>query len=175
MIEGIRVKQVHNPYVEMTNAIKKRMDNWPSKNLDDWNPQKVFVRGSRRRYNVPEDLFPRRDELGEWHPPKLSGRYQADIRRQYVQHGIPWVWKKDFYEPKLHVRDREPLGKREWFFEEFRTARKAAAMRNMDELTAEYKKELHAKKFKPLAKNFHDYMGPELSSKFAAVALKKKN
>lgn len=31
------------------------------------------------RYNIPEDLFPYKDELGEWHPPRISGRYAADV------------------------------------------------------------------------------------------------
>lgn len=29
------------------------------------------------RYRIPQDLAPYKDELGEWHPPRLSGRYKA--------------------------------------------------------------------------------------------------
>ena len=32
-----------------------------------------------RRYRVPQDIAPYKDELGEWHPPRVSGRYKARV------------------------------------------------------------------------------------------------
>ena len=30
------------------------------------------------RYRIPQDIAPYKDELGEWHPPRISGRYKAE-------------------------------------------------------------------------------------------------
>jgi len=34
------------------------------------------------RYRIPQDIAPYKDELGEWHPPRLSGRYKAQGVRE---------------------------------------------------------------------------------------------
>eukprot|EP00386_Alphamonas_edax_P007768 GDKI01025804.1.p1 GENE.GDKI01025804.1~~GDKI01025804.1.p1 ORF type:complete len:254 (-),score=42.11 GDKI01025804.1:745-1506(-) len=146
VIDGIRVKPTFNPYVKLNNARRYVLENWESRNWDNWDPLRVYVRGSRRRYNVPEDIKPYKDELGEWHPPKLSGRYQADIEKQYAMNGLPWMWKKDFYEAKVHYHDREPLGPKMWYMKEFRQERVKEAMRKKDEITLEYRQELRQKR-----------------------------
>lgn len=51
---------------------------------------------------------------------RLSGRYKADVERQFRLNGIAWVWTKDFYKEKRHFQDREPLGPKRWYIREFR-------------------------------------------------------
>ena len=34
--------------------------------------------------------------------------------------GLEWVWVKNFYKEKMHIRDREPLGPKRWYIREFR-------------------------------------------------------
>ena len=36
------------------------------------------------RYRIPQDIAPYKDELGEWHPPRLSGRYKAQGVRLWI-------------------------------------------------------------------------------------------
>ncbi|KFG60838.1 BIR protein, partial [Toxoplasma gondii RUB] len=119
VIDGVRVKPTFNPFVKLNKAKRYVLDNWPSRNWDDWSPYRCYVRGSRRRYNIPQDLLPYKDELGEWHPPRLSARYQADVKKQYLMNNLPWVWQKDFYEGKMHFGDREPLGPKVWYRKAF--------------------------------------------------------
>lgn len=69
-------------------------------------PNLCNVRGSRRRYRIPTDINPYKDELGEWHPPRLSGRYKADVEKQYLMNSLPWVWSNDYYQSRLHIWDR---------------------------------------------------------------------
>ena len=95
------------------------------------------------RYRIPQDINPYKDrlshascdlkrgsedELGEWHPPRLSGRYkasrfpaclhlkwklqgqsrlfrQADVEKQYLMNSLPWVWSNDYYQSRLHIWD----------------------------------------------------------------------
>ncbi|KAL8273794.1 hypothetical protein Esti_002268 [Eimeria stiedai] len=131
LIDGVRVRPTFNPYVKLTRSKRYKLDNWPSRNWADWNPYSCFVRGSRRRYQIPKDLMPYKDELGEWHPPRLSGRYKADVERQFRLNGLAWVWRKDFYREKQHFQDREPLGPKRWYIREFRQQQVKEAMRKM--------------------------------------------
>eukprot|EP00921_Rhytidocystis_pertsovi_P017955 GHVQ01028200.1.p1 GENE.GHVQ01028200.1~~GHVQ01028200.1.p1 ORF type:complete len:228 (-),score=21.05 GHVQ01028200.1:899-1582(-) len=146
VINGIRVAPTFNPYVKLTKPKRYVLDNWPSRNMDDWDPRRCYVRGSRRRYNIPKDIIPYKDELGEWHPPQVSGRYKADIERQYALHGLPWVWGKDFYNGTKHFHDREPTGPLKWYRREMRKERINEAMKNMDETVMKYRQDSHAAK-----------------------------
>lgn len=138
---GIRVRPVQNPFVELKPAQKYRLNTWLSRDWSKWTPQKAHIRGSRRKYRVPEDISPYRDELGEWHPPRVSGRYKADIEKQYHMNSLPWVWAIDYFQGKLHFMDREPLGPKRWYKKEFKKAAVAEALRRADTMIEEYRKE----------------------------------
>eukprot|EP00928_Gymnodinium_smaydae_P028026 TRINITY_DN21489_c0_g1_i1.p1 TRINITY_DN21489_c0_g1~~TRINITY_DN21489_c0_g1_i1.p1 ORF type:complete len:381 (-),score=62.44 TRINITY_DN21489_c0_g1_i1:31-1077(-) len=141
LVNGVRVRPVQNPYVKMS-PIKKYPNNaWPSRDWKKWRPQLCHVKGSRRRYRLPEDVSPYRDELGEWHPPRVSGRYKADIEKQYYMNSLPWVWATDYFMPKQHFMDREPRGPKRWYKREFRRAQIAAALKRADSLVEDYRKE----------------------------------
>ncbi|CAD7923813.1 unnamed protein product [Amoebophrya sp. A120] len=142
MVEGVRVRPVFNPFVELTNAKRYRLDNWPSRNWDNWDPnENVRVRGGRRTYTLPKDIGPSKDELGEWHPCPISGRYKGDIQKQYAYFSLPWVWARDFFNPPKHIHDREPKGRKYWRFREFRKIKVAEALRKMPQLIEEYRRE----------------------------------
>lgn len=146
MVGGIRVRPVQNPLVELKAAQKYRLNTWLSRDWSMWTPQKTHVRGSRRKYRVPEDISPYRDELGEWHPPRVSGRYKADIEKQYYMNSLPWVWAIDYFQGKQHFMDREPLGPKRWYKKEFKKAAVAEALRRADTMIEEYRKERREKK-----------------------------
>lgn len=141
LVDGIRVRPVQNPYVELKPAIRYRLNTWPSRNWADWSPQRTHVRGSRRKYRLPEDIGPYRDELGEWHPPRVSGRYKADMEKQYYMNTLPWVWSSDYFAGKQHFMDREPRGLRRWYKKEYRKAQVAEALKRADAMIEEYRKE----------------------------------
>lgn len=167
VIDGIRVVPTFNPYVKLNKAKRYVLDQWPSRNVDDWDPLRCYVRGSQRRYDVPKDIFPSKDELGEWHPPRLSGRYKADIRKQYAMHGLPWVWDKNFYTGTFHFHDREPLGPTTWYRKEFRKEKIKEAMRKMDELVSDYRQECVAKRnYDWFEKIVRDIAGDELAGRY---------
>ncbi|CDJ42669.1 hypothetical protein, conserved [Eimeria tenella] len=167
MIDGVRLRPTFNPYVRLTKAKRYVLDNWPSRNWADWNPYSCFVRGSRRRYQIPKDLMPCKDELGEWHPPRLSGRYKADVERQYRLNGLEWVWTKYFYKKKVHFQDREPLGPKRWYIREFRQQQVREAMRKMADLVAEYRQEVRDKQhYNWFERVVHDFAGEQLSSEY---------
>lgn len=141
LVAGIRVRPVQNPYVRLKAAHRYRLNTWPSKNWADWNPHRCYVRGSRRRYRVPEDIAPYKDELGEWHPPRVSGRYKGDIEKQYYMHSLPWVWSNDYFQGKQHFMDREPRGPKRWYKKEFRKAHIGEAVKKADEMVEAYRRE----------------------------------
>jgi len=146
IVAGIRVRPVQNPYVRLTAAQKYRLNNWPSRDWKGWIPQRAHVRGSRRKYRLPEDISPYKDELGEWHPPRVSGRYKADIEKQYYMHNLPWVWANNYYQGSVHYMDREPKGKTYWYKKEFRRAQVAEALKRADQMVDDYRKERREKK-----------------------------
>ena len=90
--------------------------------------------------------MPTKDELGEVHPPLLSARYVADVKRQYVMMGMPWIFHKDFGKVKTHYRDLAPKVRRRWVRRELRLAKIDQAVKNMDGLVEEYRKEKKAAK-----------------------------
>ena len=167
MINGIRVRAVFNPFFRPYGQKKKQFDRWSSRNWHAWNPFKVAVRGGTRTYKVPDDIFPRKDELGEWTDPTLSGRYQADIRRQYAMHGLPWIYAKDFLKHKLHILDKEPLGPKRWYKREYRQVKIREALRNMDSLVQDYRNERRdAKKKTWFEQIVQKLVGNQMASKY---------
>nr|CEL68975.1 TPA: BIR protein [Neospora caninum Liverpool] len=167
VIDGVRVQPTFNPFVKLNKAKRYVLDNWPSRNWDDWSPYRCYVRGSRRRYNIPQDLLPYKDELGEWHPPRLSARYQADVKKQYLMNNLPWVWQKDFYEGKMHFGDREPLGPKAWYRKAYREERVKEAMRKMDDLVLDYRQENRdRRRYNWFEKVVHDFAGEEIATQF---------
>ncbi|CAE7038463.1 fldA [Symbiodinium natans] len=141
LVRGIRVRPVQNPFVRLKPAMKYRLNTWQSRNWKEWSPNLCNVRGSRRRYRVPQDIAPYKDELGEWHPPRVSGRYKADIEKQYYLNSLPWVWANDYYQGKLHYMDREPHGLKRWYRKEYRKAQVLEALKRADEMIEDYRKE----------------------------------
>jgi len=141
LVGGIRVRPVQNPSVQMTPARRYRLNAWASKDWESWTPHRCYIRGSKRRYRVPEDISPYRDELGEWHKPRVSGRYKADIEKQYYMNSLPWVWANDYYQGKLHFMDREPRGPKRWYKKAYRKAMVAEALKRADTMIEEYRKE----------------------------------
>lgn len=141
LVGGVRVRPVQNPYVRLKAAQRYRLNTWPSRNWRGWRPDRAHIRGSRRRYRLPEDITPYKDELGEWHPPRVSGRYKADIEKQYYVHTLPWVWANDYFQGKQHFMDREPRGMKRWYKREFRKAQVAEAMKHADTMIEEHRKE----------------------------------
>jgi hypothetical protein len=167
MIDGVRVRAVQNPYFRAFGQKLKQANRWKSRDWANWDPTRVAVRGSVKTYNVPDDIVPKKDELGEWRDPTLSGRYQADIKRQYAMHGLPWVYKKDFLKHKMHILDKEPIGPKRWYKREYRLAKIKEAMRNMDSLVEEYRKERQAAKKKTWFEQIvHKLVGGQLASKY---------
>jgi len=141
LVGGVRVRPVQNPYVRLKPAQRYRLNAWPSRDWTAWRPDRAHVRGSRRRYRLPEDITPYKDELGEWHPPRVSGRYKADIEKQYYMNTLPWVWANDYFQGKQHFMDREPRGMKRWYKREFRKAQVSEAIKNADGMIEEYRKE----------------------------------
>ncbi|SIO73529.1 conserved Plasmodium protein, unknown function [Babesia microti strain RI] len=167
VVNGIRVAPTFNPYVELNRDKRYRLDHWPSRNWDDWDPRHCFVRGGRRRYQIPRAIAATRDELGHAHPPRLSGRYKADVEKQYYYHGLPWVWKDNFYTKNLHSHDRPVLGPKIWYRNEFRKKQIEKALERTDTVTEEYKKERYsAKRLTYFEKVVNDMAGEEIASKY---------
>jgi hypothetical protein len=167
MVDGIRVRSVTNPYFKPHGAELKQYDRWRSRHFERWDPLAVAVRGGTRLYKVPEDILPKKDELGQWTDPTLSGRYQADIKRQYTMHGLPWIYKRDFLEHKMHILDKEPIGPKRWYKREYRQAKIREAMRNMDSMVAEYRKERQAAKKKTWFEQIvQKLVGNQVASKY---------
>jgi hypothetical protein len=167
MIDGVRVRAVFNPYYRPTGQKLKQRNKWKSRDWSSWDPFKVGVRGSTKLYNVPDDIVPKKDELGEWRDPTLSGRYQADIKRQYAIHGLPWIYKRDFLENKMHILDNEPIGPKRWYKREYRLAKIREAMRNMDTLVEDYRNERKAAKKKTWFEQIvHKLVGGQVASKY---------
>lgn len=169
VVDGMRVRPVFNKNVKLTRAKRYRLDNWPSRDWgnishadkknssennnissnDDNDPISQFLpktstaklRGGRKAYNIPEDLNPEKDELGELHPPKVSGRYRADIEKQFYAFSLPWVWGPKFFDKPNHKADRYPNTPTRWRKKELTRLRVAEAMRSMPKLVEEFRKE----------------------------------
>jgi len=167
LVAGIRVRPVQNPYVRLNAAKRYRLNTWPSRNWAAWSPCRAAVRGSRRRYRLPEDIAPYRDELGEWHPPRVSGRYKADIEKQYYMNSLPWVWANDYFQGKQHFMDREPRGRKWWYKKEYRKAQVAEALKTADAGIEEYRKEKReAKRLSWIETMVLEYAGEQMAAPY---------
>jgi hypothetical protein len=167
MIDSVRVRPVFNPFFVPYGQKLRQFDRWRSRDWSRWDPYRVSVRGGSKQWTVPTDIFPRKDELGEYQPPALSGRYQADIKRQYAINGLPWVWKRDYMESKFHILDKEPVGPKRWYKREYRQAKIREAMRGMPAMVEEYRKEKRqAKKQTWFEQIVHKLVGGQLAGKY---------
>ena len=140
MVDGVRIRPAFNPYFVPNKRKLREWNTWASRDFRNWNPYLTSVRGSVKKYAIPLDLFPMKDELGERHPPLVSSRYQADVKKQYAINSIPWVFDKDFMDMKIHLRDREPLALKRWYKREYRVAKMREAMKTMGGQVADYRK-----------------------------------
>ncbi|CDR96372.1 hypothetical protein, conserved [Babesia bigemina] len=167
VVNGIRIAPTFNPYVELNKEKRYRLDNWPSRNWDDWNPQSCYVRGGRRRHAVPKAFLPIKDELGEAHPPKISARYRADIEKQYYMNGLPWVWNTDYYLGKVHYHDRDVLHPKVWYRHAFKKQRMEMELKRLDKHMEEYREQNRLKKRHAyFDKAIAAIAGEELASKY---------
>ncbi|EKX73237.1 conserved hypothetical protein [Theileria equi strain WA] len=167
VIHGIRIAPTFNPYVELNKDKRYRLDNWPSRNWDDWNPNQCYARGGRRRFPIPKGFIPIKDELGEAHPPRLSGRYKADIEKQYYMNGLPWVWNPNYYTGKVHFHDREILEPKVWYRTAYRKRIMEMELKNLDKHIKDYKEHFVLKKrYSYFEKAVAGIAGEELSSKY---------
>jgi len=167
VVDGLRIRPVFNPYVKLNRQKRYRLDTYPSRDWRRWDPLKVYVRGGRQQHELPKDIAPQKDELGEWHPPKLSGRYTSDIEKQYYMNSLPWVWAKDFYHPPLHFMDRAPKGPKRWYKKEYRLAQIREAMRGMESLKEAYRKERReAKRLSWFEGLVHETVGDTIASNY---------
>ncbi|CAJ1429916.1 unnamed protein product [Effrenium voratum] len=175
LVAGIRVRPVQNPYVRLKPAMKYRLNTWQSRNWKNWSPNFCNVRGSRRRFRIPTDIGPYKDELGEWHPPRLSGRYKADVEKQYLLNSLPWVWSDDYYQGKLHIHDREPRGLKRWYKSEYRKAQIAEALKHADTMIEDYRKERReAKRLSWVESIVKEFAGDQLSAPYVRQQKKPK-
>lgn len=175
MIGGIRVRPVQNPYVRLKAAMKYRLNTWQSRNWKQWSPNLSHVRGGRRRYRIPQDIAPYKDELGEWHPPRISGRYKADVEKQYLMNSLPWVWSNDYYNQRLHIWDWEPRGLKRWYKKHWRKAQVEEALKRADEMIEDYRKERRqAKRLSWIETIVKEFAGNELAGPYIRQQKKPK-
>mmetsp|Transcript_40435 Transcript_40435/g.94556 ORF Transcript_40435/g.94556 Transcript_40435/m.94556 type:complete len:337 (+) Transcript_40435:109-1119(+) len=175
LVRGIRVRPVQNPFVRLKPAMKYRLNTWQSRNWKQWSPNLCNVRGSRRRYRVPQDIAPYKDELGEWHPPRVSGRYKADIEKQYYLNSLPWVWANDYYLGKLHYMDREPHGLKRWYRKEYRQAQVTEALKRADEMIEDYRRERRqGKRLSWVESIVKEFAGDQMAAPYVRAQKKPK-
>jgi hypothetical protein len=147
LINSIRVRSVFNPSFVPNRQKIRQLKTWKSRDWRKWNPHGCHVRGSKLRYTIPEDLRPSKDELGRTIPPKISSRYQADVRYQYTMNGLPWIFEKNFMEIKANSRDIIPPQKPRWLLRQVKLAKITKSLQSMPSIVEEYRKErLLAKK-----------------------------
>lgn len=146
MIDGIRVAATFNPYQAMTRKKRKQLDTWKSRDWEDWNPYECYFGVGGRRYQIPHDLRMKSNELKEEDQPTLRRQAMADIKKQYIMHGLPWVWDKDFYNGKVHPRDKEEIPGQNKYNRKEKVKQYTEALRDMDELKFQYIKEKREKK-----------------------------
>lgn len=167
MVNGIRVRPVQNPYYELTKANRYPLDNWSSRDWHNWDPTKCYVRGSRRRYEIPAAIFPYKDEIGEIHPPRIKARYKRDLHRQYALNSLPPMWRDDFYQEKEHFMDRRRPEPKFMYKKLERMESVAEAMREAPALLNAHRKEfLAAKPYTWFEKQVHEMVDEEISTRF---------
>ncbi|SCA48461.1 conserved Plasmodium protein, unknown function [Plasmodium ovale] len=164
--DRIRYKPTFNPYVKLNKDKKYRLDNWESRNHEKFSPLKCYVRGSRKKYDIPVDILPTKDELGNFHPPVLSGRYRADVEKQYYMHDLPWVWHKNFFTGVNHFCDNMVIGKKKWYRKEQQKDRMKEAMKKINDLVLEYREECKNKKKYNFLEKVVSTLGEEIAHKY---------
>ncbi|CRH03002.1 conserved Plasmodium protein, unknown function [Plasmodium relictum] len=164
--DKIRYKSTFNPYVKLNKDKKYRLDNWNSRNHEHFDPLKCYVRGSRKCYDIPFAILPNKDELGNFHPPVLSGRYRADIEKQYYMHDLPWIWHKNFYTGTNHFCDNMVVGKKKWYRREQQKEKMKEAMKKINDLVLEYREECKNKKKYNFLENVVNTLGEEIAHKY---------
>lgn len=149
-IDGIRVSATFNPYQTLTKERRFKLDTWKSRDWDSWDPYSCYFGVGGRRYQLPQDLYCKSgDDIDDDINPPIAvvGRHaMADMKKQYIMHGIPWVWDKDFYTAKIHPREREPTLGRKRYIPDHDPEKTREALRNMDEMKLQYFKERREKK-----------------------------
>ncbi|SBS81024.1 conserved Plasmodium protein, unknown function [Plasmodium ovale curtisi] len=157
--DRIRYKPTFNPYVKLNKDKKYRLDNWESRNHEKFSPLKT---------NSETSIPPCRKSKPRWSPirhsnmalqqssPKrrahknglffvdyvtfiLSGRYRADVEKQYYMHDLPWVWHKNFFTGVNHFCDNMVIGKKKWYRKEQQKDRMKEAMKKINDLVLEYR------------------------------------
>ena len=150
VVQGVRMRAVQNPYYTPNRRELRQFNLWRSRHWTGpdghWSPHNVSVRGGRKQFSIPEAIFPTKDELGEAHPPLLSARYVADVKKQFIMHGLPWLYDKNFGKVQVHLRDRPPKIRKRWIRRDLRLAKIHQAMQNMGALVAEHRKDKRAAK-----------------------------
>ncbi|SOS77763.1 conserved Plasmodium protein, unknown function [Plasmodium sp. gorilla clade G1] len=164
--DKIRYKPTFNPYVHLNKDKKYRLDNWKSRDHENFDPLKCYVRGSRKSYDIPYAILPTKDELGMFHPPILSGRYKADIEKQYYMHDLPWVWHKNFYTGTSHFCDNMVIGKKKWYRKEQQNEKMKESMKKINNLVLEYREECKNKKRYNFLENVVNTLGDEIAHKY---------
>ena len=144
MIESLRVRPVQNPYFLPNTQRLKAWNTWKSRDFKHWDPKQLNVRDLVRSFRIPEDITPTRDELGKVHAPALSSRMVADVKRQYLLHGVPWLFEESLLEHRPHPRDKEPSGQKSWFRRELKAHKVNEALRNMPQMVDDYRRERRA-------------------------------
>jgi hypothetical protein len=80
---------------------------------------------------------------------------------------LPWVWATDYYQGKLHFMDREPRGPKRWYKREYKRAQIAAALKKVDGLIDDYRKERReSKRLSWVESIVQEFCGDQLSQPF---------
>lgn len=170
LFNGIRVKATFNPYQKLTRQRRWRLAMWKSRKWDDWDPFSCYVGFGGQRYQVPDDLMPTKDELGCWQSPRLSARYVSDIKKQYIMHGLPWVWDKAFYKRRVHFTDREPSLRRHQYKTGNRRKKIAKAMRQLEPMKLAYLKEKKdARQYRWWERVVLEFGGPQALEEYGRI------
>ncbi|EUR73756.1 hypothetical protein PFBG_01817 [Plasmodium falciparum 7G8] len=119
-----------------------------------------------KSYDIPYAILPTKDELGMFHPPILSGRYKADIEKQYYMHDLPWVWHKNFYTGTSHFCDNMVIGKKKWYRKEQQNEKMKESMKKINNLVLEYREECKNKKRYNFLEKVVNTLGDEIAHKY---------
>ncbi|EUT88284.1 hypothetical protein PFAG_01744 [Plasmodium falciparum Santa Lucia] len=139
--DKIRYKPTFNPYVHLNKDKKYRLDNWKSRYANVNNI--CFI-----SYRI------------------LSGRYKADIEKQYYMHDLPWVWHKNFYTGTSHFCDNMVIGKKKWYRKEQQNEKMKESMKKINNLVLEYREECKNKKRYNFLEKVVNTLGDEIAHKY---------
>ena len=145
-IGGMRVRSVFNPSYSPNKSSLFEWNNWASRDMTNWNPSLCAVRGSFKYFEIPENILPSKDESGRSHPPLVSSRLRADIRKQFILNGLFWVFDDSFSSEATHSRDTDPRHRILFSSKKFKVTKISESLRNMPQLVEEHRKENAAAK-----------------------------